>query len=301
MPTTPNATKAKPEPTKALSPVKALSNLLFEHKDQLKMVAPRFMTVDKIIRVALTSFQKNPTLMQCEPITVAGCVMQSTQLGLLMDGVLGEAYMVPYKNNAKNRYEAQFQVGYKGLRKLVNNSGPIDTFLPQTVYQGDWFDYDLSKALIKKHQRTGDTNPKEPTHFYTVVKYKSGTVENYLMSRAECLATRDHYSQAYRTAVKYKRDDTPWIAHEEAMCLKTVMRKHAKYLPLAGDAAMAVALDERADAGLPQDLGMLISKKETATVETTLADEKPVPEPKPTDKKKAEQDEFGPPPPGFED
>jgi recombination protein RecT len=297
--TTPTATKGKS--TTSLGPVQALSNLLFSHKDQLKMVAPRTMTVDKIIRVALTSFQKNPTLMQCEPVTIAGCVMQSTQLGLLMDGVLGEAYMVPYKNNSKGRYEAQFQVGYKGLRKLVNNSGPIDTFMPQAVYEGDWFDYDLSKAIIKKHQRTTETQYKTLTHVYTIVKYKSGTVENMVMSIDEALAVRDHYSQAYRTAVKFKRDDTPWIQHQEAMCLKTVMRKHAKYLPLAGDAALAGALDERADAGLPQDLGMLVSSKETSTIETTaVADEKPVPEPKPKDKKQAEADEFGPPPPGFE-
>lgn len=299
MPTTPTATKAKTE-SKALAPVVVLRNLLTDHKDQLKMVAPKFMTVDKIIRVALTSFQKNYTLQQCDPITIAGCVMQSTQLGLNMDGVLGEAYMVPYKNNSKGRYEAQFQIGFKGLRKLVNNSGPIDTFLPQAVYEGDWFDYDLSKAAIKKHQRTTDTNHKVITHVYTIVKYKSGTVENMVMSRAECLAVRDHYSQAYRRAVKDKRDDTPWIQHEEAMCLKTVMRKHAKYLPLSGDAALAVALDERADAGLPQDLGMLVSKHEKPTIETTAVDEKPVPAPQPKNKGKSVDDEFGPPPPGFE-
>lgn len=260
-------TKLQTTETKALEPIDNVRGLLMKMKDQFSMALPKQIGVDRFLRTAITSCQKTPALLECEPITLLGALMQSAQLGLIPDGILGEAYLIPYKNNAKNRQEVQLQIGYKGLKKLVHNSGEIDTFLPQVVYEGDVFSANLAEARIAHHERTSSSDPAKPTHFYTIVKYKSGTLETLVMTKAEIDHVRDTFSQGYKTAKKYKRDDTPWIQHYEAMAMKTVMRKHAKYLPLSTEAALAVALDERAEAGIPQDLGTLVSTAETPTIE----------------------------------
>ena len=257
--------------TKALEPIDNVRGLLAKMKDQFAMALPKQIGVDRFLRTALTSCQKTPKLLECDPITLLGALMQSAQLGLSPDGILGEAYLIPYENKQKNRIEAQLQIGYKGLKKLVHNSGEIDTFLPQVVYEGDIFSANLAEARIGHHERTASSNLDKPTHFYTIVKYKSGNLETVVMTKAEVDHVRDNFSQGYKTAKKYKRDDTPWIQHYEAMGMKTVMRKHAKYLPVSTEAAIAIALDERAEAGLPQDLGMLVSPTETPTLEAPAA------------------------------
>jgi recombination protein RecT len=249
-------------------PIDTLRELMGRLKPQLTLALPKHLTADKLIRVAITACQKNPTLLECVPVSVLGSIMQCAQLGLIPDGVMGEAYLVPYKNNAKNRTEAQFQIGYKGIRKLVNNTGDIDTFLPQVVYEGDVFEYNLAEAKINRHERTEKTRYGKPTHFYTIVKWKSGALETWVMPKDEVDHVRDSFSQAYKTAVKYKREDTPWVQHYEAMGMKTVMRKHGKYLPLAPEAQRALSLDEQADAGQPQDLAMLIDPGEKPTTTT---------------------------------
>lgn len=262
-------TKLQPQQTgsKALEPIDNVRGLLTKMKDQFAMALPKQIGVDRFLRTAITSCQKTPKLLECDPITLLGALMQSAQLGLIPDGILGEAYLIPYENKQKNRIEAQLQIGYKGIKKLVHNSGEIDTFLPQVVYEGDIFSANLAEARIAHHERTASSDPTKPTHFYTIVKHRSGTLETMVMTKTEIDHIRDNYSQGYKTALKYKRADTPWIQHYEAMAMKTVMRKHAKYLPLSTEAAMAVALDERAEAGLPQDLGTLVSATETPTLE----------------------------------
>jgi recombination protein RecT len=260
----------KPQESKALEPIDNVRTLLMKMKDQFAMALPKQIGVDRFLRTAVTSCQKTPALLECETVTLLGALMQSAQLGLIPDGILGEAYLIPYKNNSKNRMEVQLQIGYKGLKKLVHNSGEIDTFLPQVVYEGDVFAANLAEARISMHERTASSDPTKPTHFYTIVKYRSGTLETMVMTKGEIDHVRDTYSQGYKTAKKYKRDDTPWIQHYEAMAMKTVMRKHAKYLPLSTEASLAVALDERAEAGLPQDLGLLVSTHETPSIEAPL-------------------------------
>lgn len=261
------------------SQIDSVRGLLEKMKGQLASALPRTITPEKMIRIAITSCQKTPALLDCSPVTLLGAIMQSAQLGLVPDGILGEAYLIPYENKAKGRKEVQFQIGYKGLKKLVHNSGEIDTFLPQVVYEGDLFEYSLADARINRHERTSQSNYGNPTHFYTIVKYKSGTQESLVMTKGEIDHIRDKFSQGYRTATKYKREDTPWIQHYEAMAMKTVMRKHAKYLPVSTEAAAALALDERAEAGLPQDLGSLIDPNEKATVDTTASNEPPIQQP----------------------
>lgn len=259
--------------------IDTLRSLMTKLKPQLSMALPKHLPADKLIRIAITACQKNPTLLECVPVSILGSIMQCAQLGLVPDGVMGEAYLVPYFNTRKNRYEAQFQIGYKGIRKLINNTGDIDTFLPQVVYEGDIFEYNLADAKVKRHERTEQTAYGKPTHFYTVVRWKSGAQETWVMPKAEVDHIRDSFSQAYKRAVKNKQEDTPWVAHYEAMGMKTVMRRHGKYLPLSAEVQHALALDEAADAGMPQDLAMMIDPGEKPTPEGTKAIAEPLAEP----------------------
>jgi len=65
-------------------------------KSQIAMAAPRHLTPDRIIRIAMTSIQQTPKLADCTKESLLGSVLTCTQLGLEPDGVSGKAYLIPY-------------------------------------------------------------------------------------------------------------------------------------------------------------------------------------------------------------
>src|SRR5262245_29341353 len=106
--------------------IATVRDLLEKSRAQIALALPRHMSADRMLRVAMTSVQRNPLLLDCTPVSLVGAIIQSSQLGLEPDGELGEAYLIPYRNNKKGgQREVQFQTGYKGLLKLARNSGAI--------------------------------------------------------------------------------------------------------------------------------------------------------------------------------
>ena len=93
--------------------------------------------------LALTAFRNNKDLQACDQGSILASVMIASQLGLEI-GVLGHAYLVPYKG------QCQLIPGWRGLVDLVSRAGKA-TVWTGAVYEGDGFDYAL-----------GDS-PAEPT------------------------------------------------------------------------------------------------------------------------------------------
>lgn len=250
------------------------ASAIFEkYRGMIAAALPKFVNGDNLLKTAIVAVSKTPLLLKCHPATVVGGFIQSAQLGLHLDGVTGEAYLVPFWNESKKRYDAQFMVGYKGLRKLIANTDRVSTFLPAVVYAGDDWQYNMSRAEIIEHKHTDKTDYSKPVAFYTVVKYKDGTVENMVMDTREVETVRAKFSKTYQSAEKSGKKNSTWHLHFEAMACKTVMRRHAKYLPLSAEAGRAVALDELADVGMPQDLGLGIDADETPTVEAEVLED----------------------------
>ena len=69
-------------------------------------------------------------------------MIQSSQLGLYVDGVLGHAYLVPYWNGKEKRREVQLIPGYKGLIDLARRSGSVESISARVVYKNDDFDFE---------------------------------------------------------------------------------------------------------------------------------------------------------------
>ena len=71
--------------------------LLEKMKGQFEMALPKHVTPDRLIRVALTAVQNTPKLLECDRRSLLSAVMTCAQLGLEPDGVLGQAYLVPFR------------------------------------------------------------------------------------------------------------------------------------------------------------------------------------------------------------
>ena len=98
--------------------------------DQLAAALPEHVKPDRMVRVLLTAFNKNPDILQCSSASVWQSILDCCALGLEPDA-LGRAYLIPYNN------ECTLQVGYKGLVDLAMRSGKVSTFHADKVFEND--------------------------------------------------------------------------------------------------------------------------------------------------------------------
>lgn len=232
---------------------------------QIKAALPRHMTAERMARIATTELRKTPKLMECTPMSFLGAVIQCAQLGLEPGNALGHAYILPYEKREKvgNQWktvhtEAQLIIGYRGMIDLARRSGQILSLSAQSVYRGDEFEcvFGLDPTLkhIPDFNNAERAKPENLTFVYAVAKLKDGGTQFAVMSLAEINAIR---------ARSKASSNGPWVTDFEAMALKTVIRRLFKYLPVSIEMQRAVALDEKADAGLPQDNSMVIEGEAT--------------------------------------
>jgi recombination protein RecT len=245
--------------------VETVRDLMLKNRAQIELALPKFMNADRLIRTALTSFSTTPKLLDCTPRSLLGAVIQCAQLGL-EPGIIGMAYLVPFRNKKANTVEVQFIPGYRGLLALARRSGEISTIQAHCVYAEDAFHYRYGLEPMLDHTPSAKSDRGAMMYVYAVARLKDGGSQFDVMTKAEVDAHRDRYSQAAK--------DGPWITEFAEMAKKTVLRRLCKLLPASVELQTAVSLDERAELQLPQGLTDLApddEKKETPSILDTLA------------------------------
>ena len=86
-------------------------------KQSLADIAPKHITKERIVKLALIAASRQPKLYECTSESFLLSVMKSAELGLDCIGTLGQGYLVPYYNGKIKRHECQFIPGYQGLVK----------------------------------------------------------------------------------------------------------------------------------------------------------------------------------------
>ncbi len=208
-------------------------------RPQMALALPKHLTPDRLLRITMTAIQNTPRLLDCDRTSLFAAVMTCAQLGLEPDGVLGQAYLVPYGN------KVQFIPGYKGYLQLARNSGEISTIQSHEVCANDSFEYSFGINETLEH-RPADGERGAVKYFYAYALYKDGGHIFEVMSRADVDAIRDN-SDGYKAFKAKKIKSNPWHSSYVQMGRKTAIRRLANYLPL--NVQRAAALDAAAAAG----------------------------------------------------
>jgi recombination protein RecT len=203
----------------------------------------RYVSADKLIRVALTAIGNDYKLAQCSPVSVIGSVIQLGQVGLVPDGFLGQAYMIPFWNNRAKCYEANPIIGYRGYGELAVRSGKATSVDAHVVYKGDVFDYEYGANPFLKHKPQMDPQKRgDPIAAYAIVYMKEGPHRFEVMPLDAILKIQQESQGA-------DSEDSPWKKWWEEMARKTPMRKLAKWVPLSPEFQMAAGIDELSELG----------------------------------------------------
>lgn len=225
---------------------KKVSDLLELYKGSIANALPSMLTPERMIRVALSAMSKTPLLLDCTQHSLMGSILTCAQLGLMPDGVTGEAYLIPFKNNKKKIVECTVIIGYKGLCTLAYRSGLVLSIQARAVYSDDVFEYELGLNEKLKHTTKGCTDPTKITHFYSIVRMLNGGHTFDVMTIEAVNKVRDE-SANYKFA--YRKEDTIWHKNYGEMGCKTVLRRNLKYVPFSAEVSRAISQDELAEAG----------------------------------------------------
>lgn len=222
---------------------------------------PKHIDFNRFMRIALNAVTNTPKLLECDRGSFFLAVMRAAQLGLEPDGLMGQAYLIPYGNNV------QLQVGYKGYIQLARQSGEISFITAECVYRNDDYDFNIFSTPRFSPLIGGDRG--DLIGFIAVARFKDDTFQHVFMTVDEVNKIRDN-SQAWKQALNDAQKDkdgnvigfinkwnkpinsVPWFHHYEEMGKKTAIRRLSKYLPLSVQKADKV--ESLQEAGIKFDI-----------------------------------------------
>lgn len=178
-------------------------------------------TAEGIMQGAMLAVSKSPKLLLCTQASIYETVLTSCRLGLDCSGVLGSAYMVPYKNQCK------LIIGYPGLADLARRASGAIRIDAQVVYEGDKIDVELGTDAHVHH--TPDLNaerrPEKIIGAYAVVQVsKDAPPIIEWMPIAEVNRIRARSPAC---------DSGPWRTDKGEMVRKTPFRRVLKRVPVS--------------------------------------------------------------------
>lgn len=180
---------------------------------------------------ALVAIQRgSQQLQKCTPESIMGAAISAAALNLEVDPNLGEAYLVPYGE------QAQFQLGYKGIIQLAMRSGQYKRMGCVPVYEGELAGFNQLEGEVAYDptKRTGDKLIGYAAKFTLL----NGFEKAVFWTAEACLAHGKRFSKSF--------DRGPWKTSTDAMCLKTVVKDLLVHWgPKSVEMKNAVSLDTK--------------------------------------------------------
>lgn len=212
-----------------------IRDLISSQKTQIEAAIPKHMSVEKISRIALTTFRKNTKLLNCTPESLLGAVIQCAQLGLEPNDMTGHVHLIPFKNRKTNQTDIQLIIGYQGLIELMWRTGKILSLNAHVVYENEFKAPDCftleygAKTTLKHIPLRPKDRGEEKVGVYAVAELKGGGNAIEWLWKEQVEEIRDN-SAGYKAAKRYG-EKSIWEEHEDAMWRKTAIRAASKYLP----------------------------------------------------------------------
>lgn len=244
------ATQAQNVQMQAMNPERDIRDMVRSAWPQIEKVIGGNLKPDMLLQYCISSINREPQLRNCTPVSVLSCFMQCAALGLKPSNVdgLGQAFILPYgnKNHKGGQPDATFVIGYKGMLKLLENSGIYAQ--PVAVYEDDGVKLKMDAKGTPYIECPEDINldadhsPDKLKFVFLSIDLPNGNTYASYMSRKGLEAYRDRY--APRSKYKGNAVTGPWATNFVEMGMKTLIRRSFKYLPVSVETKTAATVDE---------------------------------------------------------
>ncbi len=234
-----------------LDPSRELKELVRRSWPQIQRVIGNNLDPDTLLQYCISAINREPALAECTPVSVLSCFMQCAALGLKPSNVdgLGQAYILPYgnKKSKTGQKDATFIIGFKGMLRLLENSGMYAH--PRAVYKDDGvtltLDADGNPVINCPESVNLDADHSDANLSFVYVSiFHSGgeRIRSDYMSAKDLIAYRDRF--APRSRFHDNQITGPWATDFVSMGLKTLIRRMFKYLPVTVEAKRSTVVDE---------------------------------------------------------
>lgn len=216
-----------------------VNNSLTKSKGQQRLGLTAYLTQDAVrdqiskvvggkdgqrfITSVVSAVQANPQLQECTNSSILSAALLGSSLNLTPSPVMGNFYLVPYKNTKAGIIEAQFIIGYKGLIQLAIRSGYYKKLNVLSIKEGELVRYDPLEEEIEVNL-IEDEEARENAStvgYYAFFEYTNGFRKTLYWSKKKMEAHAERYSQGYRA----KKGFTFWEKDFDAMAYKTMLRQ----------------------------------------------------------------------------
>lgn len=236
----------------ATSPVVAkMSDLIKSFKPQMAALLGKHASVDQMFQIALLSLSRNPKLAECTGASVLGCVLEASRQRLPV-GVAGGVWLIPRENKKIGVMECTMVVDYRAIIAMMKRDAGVKTVLAERVHANDKFSRGIGTKgpFLLWEPSNGDRGAM--IGYVAGSWMADGTLTGYIYKTTEEIV-KDSKSRSMAAS------DGPWVTDPDWMCKKSVLRPLSKLNPGYEGSGLerAVALDERADLGLGQNLHLL--------------------------------------------
>jgi len=255
----------------------AMSTDLITLERSFEPLAPKFaevltvpgvsLTPARLIRSVLISCERTPRLFSCSQQSLFNAAMSAACLGLEVDGVTGQAFLIPF--DVRGTLTAQLVIGYKGYNTMAARSGL--TITGEVVRDGDKFDFDEGEGWVRHRKILG-----KPGRRITAVWAKAAALDRPAVVKVldieDILAIK-------RRSPGARKNDSPWNDEAigfPAMAEKSGKRRLARAMPL-NVMQLAARLDEAVEeqgiaAHISPDRGVIVDQAPEAAVQPTAVE-----------------------------
>jgi len=236
--------------------------LLETQRNAIEEAIPKYMTVERMMRIAQSAYSNNEKLMKCDPMSIIGGVMLSAQLGLEINSPLGEAYLIPYNNFKTNIKYAQFQIGYRGILNLAYRTNIYKMIGAWCVYENDEFEHELGLKQTLRHI-PAKKPIGSPIYYYAIYKTVNGGEGFTVMSKEQI---EDHKN-------KFSKTENVWKSNYDSMAKKTVLKMVLNYAPKSIEYQKFVAQDGSVKREISSDMSTIPSEVDFESLQSAQVPE----------------------------
>ena len=224
-----------------------------QYRDEYAALMPSHVNPDQWVRMAVGAIRGDAKLVQAAQNDIGVFLRElRTAARLGLEPGTEQFYLTPRKT--KGRMVIKGIVGYQGIVELIYRAGAVSSVIVEVVRTDDTFRYVIGRDGKPVHEIDwfgADRGDMVGVYAYAVMK-DGATSKVVVLNRRQVMeakAKSDGRNSEY----------SPWNTNEEAMWLKTAVRRLAKWVPTSAEYmreqlrahAEVAAITGPADAPLP--------------------------------------------------
>ena len=159
---------------------------------------------DDFVTSLVSLMNQDLALKTCDQMSLVSAALQAQSLNLSLNKALGQAWIIPFKDNKNNRVMATFQIGYKGYIQLAIRSGYYKKLNVIAIKEGELKSYDpLNEELVVELMQDELERESAPTiGYFAMFEYLNGFRKTMYWSKQKMAAHADRYSPAFSLKAK---------------------------------------------------------------------------------------------------